>query len=148
MIGLGSDHRGVELKKRIKILLNGLKYEYQDYGTDSDERVDYPHFAAQVAEAVTKRECEKGILICGTGIGMSIAANKVPGIRAALCYSVETAKAAREHINANILVMGADHINPSLVDEMVRVFLITEALEGRYAQRVEMITHLEKRQKR
>lgn len=147
MIGLGSDHRGVELKKKIKTLLNGLKYEYRDYGTDSDERVDYPHFAAQVAEAVTKGECEKGILICGTGIGMSIAANKVPGIRAALCYSVETAKAAREHNDANILVMGADHVNPSLVDEMVRVFLITEALEGRHAQRVEMIADLEKRQR-
>lgn len=147
MIGLGSDHRGVELKKEIKTLLNGLKYEYRDYGTDSDERVDYPHFAAQVAEAVTKGECEKGILICGTGIGMSIAANKVPGIRAALCYSVETAKAAREHNDANILVMGADHVNPSLVDEMVRVFLITEALEGRYAQRVEMIADLEKQQR-
>lgn len=147
MIGLGSDHRGVELKKEIKTLLNGLKYEYRDYGTDSDERVDYPHFAAQVAEAVTKGECEKGILICGTGIGMSIAANKVPGIRAALCYSVETAKAAREHNDANILVMGADHVNPSLVDEMVRVFLITEDLEGRYAQRVEMIADLEKQQR-
>ncbi|MDI6792384.1 MAG: ribose 5-phosphate isomerase B [bacterium] len=143
MIALGSDHAGYCLKERIKDLLKLWKYECQDYGTDSEESVDYPQFGSLVAEAVAKGECEKGILICGTGIGMSIAANKISGIRAALCYNVETAKAAREHNDANIIVLGARTMEHSLVDEMVRVFLITEALEGRHARRVGMITKLE-----
>ena len=106
MIAIGCDHGGYELKKEIEAYLDSRGLEYRDYGCDSTDSVDYPIYARKVAHAIVKGECERGILICGTGIGISIAANKVPGIRAALCTDCFCAQATREHNDANVLALG------------------------------------------
>ncbi len=140
MIALGCDHGGLELKKTIIEYLESKNIEYKDYGTYTDESCDYPVYGKAVANAIVNGECEKGILICGTGIGISIAANKVKGIRAALCHDVFSAKATREHNNSNILAMGARVIGPGLALEIVKAFLETEfSNDERHIRRINMI---------
>ena len=140
MIAIGCDHGGYYLKQDIIDFLNKNGYEYKDYGTYSDESCDYPVYAKKVAHAVADGECEKGILICGTGIGVCITANKVKGIRAALVHDCFSAKATREHNDANIVTMGARVIGPGLATEIVRIFLETPfSNEERHIRRIKQI---------
>lgn len=140
MIGLGCDHGGLELKNTVIDYLKAQGIEYKDYGTYTDESCDYPVYGKAVAKAVASGECEKGIIICGTGIGISITANKINGIRAALCHDVFSAKATREHNDANILAMGARVIGPGLAIEIVKAFLETEfSNDERHIRRISMI---------
>ncbi len=140
MIALGCDHGGLELKKVVMGYLDSQNIEYKDFGTYTSESCDYPIYGRAVANAVAKGECDKGIIICGTGIGISITANKVKGIRAALCHDVFSAKATREHNDANILAMGARVIGPGLALEIVKAFLETEFSKGeRHIRRIKMI---------
>lgn len=143
-IVLGSDHAGFSLKETIKEHLSSQGYEIIDCGTDSEESVDYPDFGAKVAKTICDGVCEKGILVCGTGIGISIAANKLPGIRAAVCHDLFTAQASREHNDANILAMGARVLDPSLALEMVDLWLSTPFSGGRHQRRIDKISALEK----
>jgi ribose 5-phosphate isomerase B len=142
-IAVGSDHRGFEVKRRIVSLLTTLGHQVVDVGPASGESVDYPDFAFEVATAVSSGRVERGILICGTGIGMCIAANKVPGVRAAPCHDSITAEMSRRHNNANILCLSADLLGAELVDRMLRIWLETEFEGGRHARRVEKITRYE-----
>ncbi len=140
MIGLGCDHGGLELKKAVMDYLDSNNIEYKDFGTYTSESCDYPIYGKAVAHAVADGECDKGIIICGTGIGISIAANKVKGIRAALCHDVFSAKATREHNDANILAMGARVIGPGLALEIVKAFLETEfSNDERHIRRISML---------
>lgn len=140
MIGLGCDHGGLELKKVVMDYLDSKNIEYKDFGTYTSESCDYPVYGKAVAKAVASGECDKGIIICGTGIGISIAANKVKGIRAALCHDVFSARATREHNDANILAMGARVIGPGLALEIVKTFLETDfSNEERHIRRIKMI---------
>ena len=140
MIAIGCDHGGYYLKQDIIDLLEKNGYEYKDYGTYSDESCDYPVYAKKVAHAVADGECEKGILICGTGIGVCITANKVKGIRAALVHDCFSAKATREHNDANIVTMGARVIGPGLATEIVRIFLETPfSNDERHIRRIKQI---------
>ncbi|MCX7984020.1 MAG: ribose 5-phosphate isomerase B [Bacteroidetes bacterium] len=143
MIALGSDHAGFQYKEKIKELLISLHLEYKDYGTFSPDSTDYPDYASRVSNAILKGEAERGILICGTGIGMSIAANKFPGIRAAVCESIDSARLAREHNDANILCLG-ERITPwEKAIEIVKVFLTTEFENGeRHCRRVNKLNTL------
>lgn len=140
MIALGSDHGGYGLKQEVIKHLEKRGIEYKDYGCYSEESCDYPIYGKKVAEAVVGGECEFGIIICGTGIGISISANKVPGIRAALCHDCFSAQATREHNNANILAMGARVIGPGLALKIVDTFLDTPfSNEERHVRRISMI---------
>lgn len=143
ILALGSDHGGFQLKETIKKHLDETGFTYRDFGTYSLESVDYPDIAQAVAKAVTDGECEKGIIICGTGIGISIAANKVKGIRAALCHDVFSAQMSREHNDANILAMGERVIGPGLALMIVDTWLAANFAGGRHGRRVEKITALE-----
>ncbi|MGQ9629925.1 MAG: ribose 5-phosphate isomerase B [bacterium] len=145
-IALGSDHGGFELKEKIKELLRELGHDYVDYGTDNPASVDYPDYGEAVAKAVAEGKHDRGILICGTGIGMSIVANKVPGIRAALCYDLFGVKMAREHNDANILTMGGRMTGVDLAKEIVRTFLSTPFSGGeRHRRRVDKISKIERK---
>ena len=147
-IAIASDHAGFQLKETLKKHLTALGYEYEDFGTDSEERserTDFPEFAVLVAEAILKENFERGILICGTGIGMCIAANKVPGIRAAVCYDIRTAKLSREHNNANILALGGRIMNPERAKKIVSVWLTTDFKCERYERRNEKIKKIEEK---
>jgi ribose 5-phosphate isomerase B len=144
-IAIASDHAGFELKEKIKKYLEELGFKYKDFGTDSIESVDYPDYALKVAESVTKKEYDRGILICSSGIGMCMVANKIPGVRAALCHNVETARLSREHNDANILTFGARMIDENTAKEMVKVWLKTEFLGDRHLRRVNKIKDIEKR---
>ena len=140
MIALGCDHGGYELKQEIIKHLQERKIEFKDYGCDSLESVDYPVYAKKVANVVAAGECEKGILICGTGIGISIAANKVKGIRAALCTDCFMAEATRLHNDANILALGGRVVGPGLALKIVDTFLDTEfSNDERHIRRIGMI---------
>lgn len=140
MIALGCDHGGYELKQEVIKFLKEKNLEYKDYGCYSLDSCDYPEYAKAVANAVASGECEKGILICGTGIGISIAANKVKGIRAALCHDTFSAQATREHNDANILAMGARVIGPGLALKIVDTFLETPfSNDERHIRRINMI---------
>lgn len=140
MIALGCDHGGFELKQEIKKHLDEQKIPYIDYGCDSLESTDYPIYAKRVAKAILSGECDKGILICGTGIGISITANKIPGIRAALCGDTFSAKATREHNDANILAMGARVTGEGLALDIVDTFLETKfSNDERHIRRIQMI---------
>ena len=140
MIALGSDHGGYGLKQEVIKHLEERGIEYKDYGCYSEESCDYPIYGKKVAEAVAGGECEFGIIICGTGIGISISANQVPGIRAALCHDCFSAQATREHNNANILAMGARVIGPGLALKIVDTFLDTPfSNEERHVRRISMI---------
>ena len=140
MIALGCDHGGYPLMKEVIKYLDEAKIEYKNYGTYSEDSCDYPVFAKAVAGAIVNGECEKGILICGTGIGISIAANKVKGVRAALCHDCFSAKATRQHNDANILAMGARVVGAGLAVEIVKNFLETPfSNEERHIRRINMI---------
>jgi ribose 5-phosphate isomerase B len=136
-IAIGCDHGGYGLKKEIVTLVQGLGHDVEDCGCYGKESVDYPDFARTVCQAVRSRVCERGILICGTGIGMSMAANRYPDIRAALCHELFTARMSREHNDANILCLGARVVGPGLALEMVRVWLSTEFAGGRHQLRID-----------
>lgn len=140
---IGSDHGGVNLKKEICELLTEKGIEFTDVGTHSTESVDYPDIAKVVGEAVAAGQAERGILICGTGIGISIAANKVKGIRAALCHDVFSAQMTREHNDSNILAMGERVIGPGLARMIAATWLDTDFVGGRHARRVCKISDLE-----
>ncbi|MCT4613161.1 MAG: ribose 5-phosphate isomerase B [Clostridia bacterium] len=140
MIYLGSDHGGFELKTKVKKHLDSLTVEYIDLGCDSNDSVDYPVYAKKVADKVIKDKTSLGVLICGTGIGMSIAANKVKGIRAALCSDCYTAKVTREHNNSNVLVMGGRVIGEELAKEIVEGFIKTDfSGDERHVRRLNML---------
>ncbi|WP_251440874.1 ribose 5-phosphate isomerase B [Veillonella intestinalis] len=142
-VAIGADHGGVHLKAAVKAVLDELNVDYTDFGTDSEASVDYPDIAAPVTKAVAAGEYDRGILICGTGIGIGIAANKVAGIRAALCHDTFSAHASREHNNANILTMGERVIGPGLATDIVKIWLTTEFEGGRHERRVAKIAELE-----
>lgn len=141
---MGCDHGGYELKLKLKAHLIEQGHEVEDYGTDSEASVDYPNYAEKVAKAVAAGKAQQGILICGTGLGMSIAANKVDGIRAALCDNCYSAQKAREHNNANIMCLGARVLGFGLAEQIVDTYLATDFLGGHHAPRVEKIMNLEK----
>ena len=140
MIGIGSDHGGFALKEAIKKHLEERGLEYKDYGTYSSASCDYPVYGRAVAKAVAAGECQLGILICGTGIGISITANKVPGVRAALCSDCFSAEATRQHNNANILALGARVVGEGLALKIVDTFLDTPfSNDERHVRRISMI---------
>ena len=138
MLVIGSDHAGFQLKEQVKAHLQALGVEYIDVGTDSEASCHYPLFAQAVCQKIQTGECEKGILICGTGIGMSMAANKEKGIRAALCGDTFSAKYTRLHNDANVLCMGARVIGEGLAMEIVDLFLNTGFEGGKHKVRIEM----------
>ncbi len=143
MIAIACDHGAVELKKEIEAMLDEMGLTYQDFGTDSHASVDYPVYAEKAARAVTSGACDRGILLCGTGLGMSLAANKVRGIRCALCGDCYSAEMARRHNNANMLALGARVIGPELAKKITQIFLTTDFEGGRHARRVGMIDTLD-----
>lgn len=144
-VAIGSDHGGLDLKETVISVLKDLQIDVEDLGAFSKESVDYPDYAQKVAEGVAAGTYDKGVLICGTGIGMSIAANKVPGIRAALCNEVYSAQMARAHNDANIVCMGARVVGPGVAGEIVKAFFTAQHEGGRHARRVEKIHLLETR---
>lgn len=147
MIALGSDHAGFPLKTELKNYLDSIGVEYKDYGCYSPERYDYAIAAQKACDAVVSGECERAILCCGTGIGISIAANKVKGIRAAACSDYFSAKYTRAHNDANCLCLGARVMGSGLAQELVKVFLETEFEGGRHQIRVDQITAIENGEK-
>jgi ribose 5-phosphate isomerase B len=144
-IAIGSDHRGFDVKRRIKSLVEGMRHEVVDVGAHSAESVDYPDLAFEVAKLVGSGQVDRGILICGTGIGMAIAANKVRGVRAATCHDSITAEMSRRHNDSNVLCLSADLSGEQLIDRMVRLWLDTAFEAGRHARRVEKITRYEEK---
>ncbi len=142
MIAIASDHAGFSYKERAKQFLSSLSVEYKDFGTASAESVDYPDFAHAAASAVSSGECELGIIICGSGIGVSIVANKHKGVRAAACESVTAAGLSRRHNNANILCFGERLVGWGVAEEMIAAFLNTNFEAGRHTRRVEKIHSL------
>ena len=144
LIGLACDHGGFELKEELKSFLKSMSCEPLDMGTFREDSVDYPDYGILVAEKVSKGEIEKGILICGTGIGMSIVANKFRGVRAALVNDLYSARCSREHNDSNILVIGGRVVGKEVAKEIVRVWLTTPFAGGRHLKRLEKIESLEK----
>lgn len=145
MIVIGSDHGGLDLKTALNSYLNRRGFQVTDAGTNSDVSVDYPDFGQKVAESVIAGEAELGILICGTGIGMSIAANKIPGVRAALVTDVFMARMAKEHNNANVLVLGGRVLDEQKACDLVGAWLDSTFEGGRHQARLDKITELEKK---
>lgn len=143
-IALGADHGGFEIKEHIKHLLADLGHEYQDFGTHSTEAVDYPDYAHLVARAVAGRTCDLGIVVDGAGIGSCMAANKVPGVRAAMCYDEGSARNSREHNGANVLTLGGKIISVDRMREIVRAWLGSELTEDRHRRRVAKIDAIER----
>jgi ribose 5-phosphate isomerase B len=143
MIVIANDHSGVGLKKTLIELFEELKLPYKNIGTDSSESTDYPLWGFRAAKLVASGECDRGILICGTGIGISLTANKVKGIRCVVCSDCYSARLSREHNDANMLALGARVVGPGLASMMVRVWLETPFLGGRHSTRVDMITAVE-----
>lgn len=142
-IVLANDHRGYQLKKHLKTLLDQMRVESLDAGSFSVDSVDYPDFGASAAKKVSEGEYDRGILICGSGIGMCMVANKFPRIRAALCHDVRAAKMTREHNDSNVLCLGADLITEGLAQEILRTWLATEFQGGRHLRRIEKIRDIE-----
>ena len=136
MIALASDHAGFSYKEKIKTVLNELQLPFTDFGTNSNESTDYPDFGHAAALAVSQGECDRGILVCGTGIGMSIVANKHTGVRAAACETVEAAELSRKHNDANVLCIGERLTTWDEAQEIVRIFLKTDFEGGRHERRV------------
>ena len=137
-IAIGSDHGGWELKEHLRAFLSDMGYQVVDFGCFTPERCDYPTFGIKVAGCVSEGRIARGILICGTGIGMSMAANRIPGIRAALCNEMFSAKMSREHNDANILCLGARVIGPGLAAEIVRTWMKSDFAGGRHQRRIDM----------
>ena len=144
MIAIGSDHGGYALKEEIKKYLDEKGIEYKDFGCYSEERAEYPIYGKAVAKAVQSKECDKGILICGTGFGMTMVANKFKGIRCASCWNEEVAKLLSAHNNANIIALPGRFINISEAVVIVRAWLGTEFMGGRHTERLQMIEEIEK----
>jgi len=142
-ISIGSDHRGHEQRKIVAQAIESCGHQVDDQGSFSEESTDYPDIAAAVTQRIVSGESQMGILVCGTGIGMSIAANKVDGIRAALCNDVSTAELSRQHNNANVLCLAGNDFDPELFKKIVTAWLTTEFEGGRHARRVEKIEGLE-----
>ena len=143
MIALGSDHAGLPLKKEIIALLEEMGLPYHDYGTYTTDSCDYAQFAQRAAKAVAAGECERGIIICGTGIGISMAANKVRGIRCACCSDCYSARMTRKHNDANMLAMGARVVGADLGRMIAEIFLTTDFEGGRHQRRIDQITAIE-----
>jgi len=137
-VAIGCDHGGIDLKKNIIAVLRELGHEVEDQGSNSSDSVDYPNYAKLVTTLVKEGVCERGILICGTGIGMSMAANRIPGIRAALCHEMFSARMSREHNDANILCLGARVTGPGLAQEIVRTWMTSDFSGGRHQRRIDM----------
>ena len=145
MLAIGSDHAAYEFKEAIKTYLDEKGIEYKDFGCFSNERTDYPVYGEKVAKAVASGECDKGILFCGTGVGMSLAANKVKGIRAVVCTDCYTAALSRRHNDANVLALGARVVGLDLAKMIIDTWLSAEFEGGRHAERVAMISDIEAR---
>ena len=143
-VAIGSDHRGFEIKKRLIDLLESLGNEAHDMGSFSDASADYPEFASKVASAVENNSCDRGVLICGSGIGMSIAANKFKGVRATLCHDLHTAEMCCRHNDSNLLVMG-EALGAELSLAMLKVWLSTPFEGGRHQDRLDLINEIEKK---
>ena len=142
-IAIGSDHRGFEAKQQVKAIAAELGHECIDFGTDDNNPIDYPDLAYLAATAVSKKQADRAILACATGIGMSMAANKVPGIRAALCHDDLSAQISRDHNDANVLCLSADQVGAVLLRKIVEVWLTTEFSGGRHERRVRKIHVIE-----
>ena len=142
-IALGADHAGFELKEALKAWLIDRNYQVLDYGTHSTDSVDYPDYAAHVADAVKDGKVDRGVLVCGTGIGMAIAAGKVPGVRAALCADLYAARMSREHNDANVLTLGGRLMGADMAVDILKMWLATEFAGGRHQRRIDKITDLE-----
>ncbi|MBP7568494.1 MAG: ribose 5-phosphate isomerase B [Acidobacteria bacterium] len=145
-IAIGSDHAGYHLKEALKQTLNGAGVEVEDVGTENEESVDYPDYAERVAARVASGQSDRGILICGTGIGMAMAANKVDGIRAASVTDEIGARLARQHNDANVLALGGRVTPPEVAARLIRIFLDTPFEGGRHQRRVDKVSRLERRQ--
>ncbi|KIQ93334.1 Ribose-5-phosphate isomerase B [Anoxybacillus thermarum] len=145
-VAIASDHGGIRIREEIKQLMDEMGIEYKDFGCECETSVDYPDYALPVAQKVASGEFDRGILICGTGIGMSIAANKVKGIRCALVHDVFSARATREHNDSNILAMGERVIGPGLAREIAKVWLTTPFEGGRHEKRIQKISAYENEQ--
>lgn len=143
-IAIGSDHAGFEMKEKLKERLCGLGHEVEDVGTHTDEPVDYPDFAAAVGRTVASGEVERGVLVCGSGIGAAVAANKIDGIRAANVSDPELAAMSRRHNDANVVTLGARYLIDDAAREIVDAFIATEFEGGRHQRRVDKITALER----
>ena len=143
MIAIGSDHGGYNLKEEIKRYLEEKEIEYKDLGCISEESIDYPNIAEEVAKEVQSKRCDKGILICRSGIGMSICANKFKGIRCALCHNDQIAKFSRMHNDSNMLALGADYITTSEAIRIIRMWIATDFEGGRHEERLKLIEKIE-----
>lgn len=139
MLAIGSDHGGFELKKALMDVLAKQGVEFKDFGTYSPDSCDYPNIAGEVCRAILSGACDRGVLICGTGIGMSMAANRFSGIRAALCSDCYSAEMTRRHNDANVLVLGGRVIGPGLAEKILEIFLNTPFEGGRHARRIGML---------
>ena len=144
MIAIGCDHGGYKLKEEIKKYLDEIGVKYKDYGSFSEERTDYPIYAKEVAKAVSTKECDTGILLCRSGHGMAIVANKFKNVRAANLTSEEDARFAKSDDNVNVITLGGDHIETSEAVRIIRTWIGTEFKGGRYQERIEMIEEIEK----
>ena len=142
-VAIGADHAGFELKDIIKQTLDELRVAYKDFGTESDDSVDYPDYAARVGRVVAAGEFDRGILVCGTGIGMALAANKITGIRAAPVVDLESARLAREHNNANVIAFGGRIVGTEVAKACVREFLTAQFQGGRHVPRLEKLARIE-----
>lgn len=142
-IAIGSDHAGFEAKEKIKTILEDLGIEFVDFGTNSGDSVDYPDFGAKVGRAVAAHEVDSGIVVCGSGIGIAIAANKIRGVRAAQAWSAETASLARQHNDANVLSIGARVLSESDIEKIVRAWFSADFEDGRHQGRIDKISALE-----
>jgi ribose 5-phosphate isomerase B len=146
-IAIGSDHRGFQLKDKIRSMLQSKGHEVSDVGTDGSDSVDYPDYAHVVAEKVRDKEADRGVLICGTGIGMAITANKFCGVRAAPCADEVSAELSRRHNDANVLCLSGDMLSVRAAERIVEVWLSTEFEGGRHARRIQKIDEIESRQR-
>ena len=144
MIAIGSDHGGYKLKEEIKKYLDEIGIEYKDFGTDSEERTDYPIYAKKVAEAIVNKECDKGILLCKSGCGMAIVANKFKGIRAGLIVNEKEARFAKADDNINVITISGNNTSIAEAVKIIRMWIGTEFKGGRYQERIEMINNIEK----
>lgn len=147
MIALGCDHAGIDLKPSVIEVLDELGLPYHDFGTNSHDSVDYPVYGARAARAVASGECDRGIVLCGTGVGISLAANKVKGIRCVVCSDCYSAEMSRAHNDANMLALGARVVGTELAKKIIRTWLTTDFLGGRHQRRVDEIMALERGEK-
>lgn len=142
-IGIASDHRGFQMKSRVVQLLESMSHQVQDFGPEDSANVDYPDFARLVARAVSGHDVDRGILICGTGIGMAITANKYPGVRAAPCHDAVTAEYSRLHNDANVICLSSNQLSDAQTEQIIRIWLTTAFEEGRHARRLQKIHEVE-----